>query len=115
MPLTLTILSHAFPSEKRGIALGIWGAVGGIGVASGPLVGGVVIEEISWQWIFWLNVPVGLAVLPFAVARLRESHGPTAGSTCPAWPWSAPGCSGSSGASCTATRTAGGAPGSWRR
>ena len=79
MPLTLTILSDAFPAERRGVALGIWGAIGGIAVASGPLVGGAVIEGISWQWIFWLNVPVGLLLVPLAVARLRESHGPDTG------------------------------------
>ncbi len=76
MPLTLTILSAAFPAERRGVALGIWGAVGGIAVASGPLVGGAVIEGISWQWIFWLNVPVGLILVPLAITRLGESYGP---------------------------------------
>jgi EmrB/QacA subfamily drug resistance transporter len=76
MPLTLTILSDAFPAERRGVALGIWGAIGGIAVASGPLVGGAVIEGISWQWIFWLNVPVGLVLAPLALARLRETFGP---------------------------------------
>jgi EmrB/QacA subfamily drug resistance transporter len=75
MPLTLTILSDAFPAERRGVALGIWGAIGGIAVASGPLVGGAVIDGISWQWIFWLNVPVGLLLMPLAVTRLRESFG----------------------------------------
>ncbi|HET9674364.1 MAG TPA: DHA2 family efflux MFS transporter permease subunit [Gaiellaceae bacterium] len=76
MPLTLTLLSAAFPAERRGVALGIWGAIGGIAVASGPLVGGAVIEGISWQWVFWLNVPVGLLLVPLAIARLRESFGP---------------------------------------
>ena len=76
MPLTLTLLSAAFPAERRGVALGIWGAIGGIAVASGPLVGGAVIEGISWQWVFWLNVPVGLLLIPLAIARLRESYGP---------------------------------------
>jgi EmrB/QacA subfamily drug resistance transporter len=76
MPLTLTILSAAFPPERRGVALGLWGAVGGIGVAAGPLIGGLVIEGISWQWIFWLNVPIGVALLPLVRARLPESHGP---------------------------------------
>jgi EmrB/QacA subfamily drug resistance transporter len=56
--------------------LGVWGAVGGVAIASGPLIGGVVIEGVSWQWIFWLNVPVGLALVPLALNRLRESHGP---------------------------------------
>jgi EmrB/QacA subfamily drug resistance transporter len=75
MPLTLTILSTAFPAERRGVALGMWGAVGGIAVASGPLVGGLVIEGVSWQWIFWLNVPVGIALAPLALLRLRETYG----------------------------------------
>jgi EmrB/QacA subfamily drug resistance transporter len=76
MPLTLTILSDAFPAERRGIALGLWGAVGGIAVASGPLVGGLVIEGLSWQWVFWLNVPIGIALLVPTLRRLRESSGP---------------------------------------
>ena len=75
-PLTLTLLSAAVPAEKRGLALGAWGGIGGLAVAIGPLVGGAVVEGISWQWIFWLNVPIGLAVLPLAVRGLRESHGP---------------------------------------
>src|SRR5919205_4692350 len=61
-PLTLTILSAAVPSEKRGLALGLWGGIAGLAVAIGPLVGGAVVEGISWQWIFWLNVPIGLVL-----------------------------------------------------
>src|SRR5689334_17407184 len=75
-PLTLTILSGAVPSERRGLVLGAWGGISGLAVAIGPLVGGAVVEGISWQWIFWLNVPIGLVVIPVALARLRESHGP---------------------------------------
>src|SRR5215213_8798600 len=75
-PLTLTILSTAAPAERRGLALGVWSGVSGLGVALGPLVGGAVIEGISWQWIFWLNVPVGIALAPLAARRLAESHGP---------------------------------------
>jgi EmrB/QacA subfamily drug resistance transporter len=75
MPLTLTILSDAFPSHRRGVALGLWSAVAGIAVASGPLVGGIVIEGIAWEWIFWLNVPIGIALIPLALRRLRETHG----------------------------------------
>jgi len=77
LPLTLTLLSAAVPPEKRGLALGAWGGIGGLAVALGPLVGGAVVEGISWQWIFWLNVPIGLLVLPLAVRGLRESHGPS--------------------------------------
>jgi EmrB/QacA subfamily drug resistance transporter len=75
MPLTLTLLAAAVPPERRGMALGIWGAIGGLAVAVGPLVGGAVVEGASWQWIFWLNVPIGLAVLPIAMTRLNESRG----------------------------------------
>jgi EmrB/QacA subfamily drug resistance transporter len=75
MPLTLTLLTAAVPAERRGMAYGIWGAVNGLAVASGPLVGGSLTEHISWQWIFWLNVPLGLALLPLARLRLAESHG----------------------------------------
>ena len=76
-PLTLTILSAAVPADKRGLALGAWGGIGGLAVASGPLVGGAVVEGISWQWIFWLNVPIGLALIPLALLRLEETHGPS--------------------------------------
>jgi EmrB/QacA subfamily drug resistance transporter len=74
-PLSLTILSDAFPAERRGLAIGAWSGIAGLAVAAGPLVGGAVVEGISWQWIFWLNVPVGLVLLPMGL-RLRETHGP---------------------------------------
>ncbi len=76
LPLTLTLLSDAFPAEKRGAALGIWAGVSGLGVALGPFVGGAVVEGIAWQWIFWLNVPIGIVLLPVAWSLLSESHGP---------------------------------------
>jgi EmrB/QacA subfamily drug resistance transporter len=78
-PLTLTLLSEAFPQDRRGVALGIWSGISGLGVAIGPLVGGAVVEGLSWQWIFWINVPVGLALVPLAARRLAESHGPARG------------------------------------
>jgi EmrB/QacA subfamily drug resistance transporter len=76
LPLTLTILSAAVPAERRGVALGAWGGISGLAVAIGPLVGGAVVQGISWQWIFWLNVPIGLVLIPLAALRLKESHGP---------------------------------------
>src|SRR5206468_7655500 len=76
-PLTLTILAAAVRPERRGLALGAWGAIGGLAVALGPLVGGAIVQGIAWQWIFWLNVPIGLLVIPLAAARLDESHGPS--------------------------------------
>ncbi|MGI8903019.1 MAG: DHA2 family efflux MFS transporter permease subunit [Solirubrobacteraceae bacterium] len=78
LPLTLTLLADAFPPQRRGIALGVWSGVSGIAVAIGPLVGGAVVEAISWHWIFWINVPVGIALVGLAIARLDESHGPSA-------------------------------------
>ena len=78
-PLTLTILSAGVPAERRGLALGIWGGVGGLAIAIGPLVGGAVVSGISWHWIFWLNVPIGLVLAPLAWRRLEETHGPEGG------------------------------------
>ncbi|KDN84830.1 MFS transporter [Kitasatospora cheerisanensis] len=75
MPLTLTLLAAAVPAAKRGVAFGIWSAVSGLAVATGPLIGGSLTEHFSWQWIFWVNVPVGLALLPVARAKLAESRG----------------------------------------
>ena len=79
LPLTLTILSDAFPKEKRGLALGAWSGIAGLAVASGPLVGGAVVDGISWQWIFWLNVPIGILLVPLALRFLRETYGPDSG------------------------------------
>src|SRR6476620_9164125 len=78
MPLTLTILSAAVPEERRGLALGAWGGISGLAVAIGPLIGGAVVSGISWHWIFWLNVPIGIVLIPLALRRLDESHGPSA-------------------------------------
>src|SRR6185436_1568231 len=69
-PLSLTLLSEAFAAEKRGLALGIWSGVSGLGVALGPVVGGAVVDGFSWHWIFWINVPIGIALIPVAMARL---------------------------------------------
>jgi len=77
LPLTLTILSAAVPAERRGLALGAWGGIGGLAVAFGPVVGGAVVDGISWHWIFWLNVPIGLVLVPLALSRLDETFGQT--------------------------------------
>jgi EmrB/QacA subfamily drug resistance transporter len=76
MPLGLALLSAAFPASKRGAAIGIFSAITGLSVASGPLVGGAVVQGIDWQWIFWVNVPIGLAAVPLVLAKIPESHGP---------------------------------------
>ena len=100
--------SAAVPPARRGIALGIWGGVSGLAVAIGPLVGGAIVEGLSWQWIFWLNVPIGLALLPLARLRLTESTGPNERARPPRHSsWPAPACSASSGAWSAATSTAG--------
>src|SRR5579884_2427100 len=69
-PLTLTLLADAFPPERRGVALGIWSGISGIAVALGPLVGSAVTQAGSWHWIFWINVPIGIVLVPLASARL---------------------------------------------
>jgi EmrB/QacA subfamily drug resistance transporter len=79
MPLGLALLTFAFPRERRGAAIGAFSAITGLAVASGPLVGGAVVEGIDWQWIFWLNVPIGLAAIPLVLTKIRESHGPDTG------------------------------------
>jgi EmrB/QacA subfamily drug resistance transporter len=75
MTLGLALLSAAFPPEKRGAAIGLSGAVTGIAVAMGPLVGGAIAEGIDWQWIFWLNVPIAVAAIPLVLSRIEESYG----------------------------------------
>jgi EmrB/QacA subfamily drug resistance transporter len=76
LPLTLTLLSEAVPVQKRGLALGAWSGISGLGVALGPVVGGAVVDGISWHWIFWLNVPIGAALVPLSARLLTESRGP---------------------------------------
>ena len=76
MPLTLTLISEAFPVEKRGAAIGLWGGISGLAVAFGPVVGGAVVDGIDWHWIFWLNVPIGAVLIPLSARRLTESFGP---------------------------------------
>ncbi|MEV0219507.1 DHA2 family efflux MFS transporter permease subunit [Streptomyces sp. NPDC050704] len=75
VPLTLTLLSAAVPPAKRGAALGAWGAVAGLAIALGPVVGGAIVEGASWQWIFWINVPLGVVLIPLSKIWLAESRG----------------------------------------
>ena len=76
MPLGLTLLTSSFPTERRGTVVGIWGGVAGLGVASGPLVGGIVTEGLDWHWIFWVNVPLGIAAALGVLRVLPETYGP---------------------------------------
>jgi len=75
MPLGLTLLSQAFPPERRGAAIGIFSAITGIAVASGPLVGGAIVNGLSWHWIFWVNLPIGLVAAALALVTIPESRG----------------------------------------
>ena len=74
-PTSLALLIEAFPPERRGQALGLFGAITGLAVVGGPVVGGAVTQGLAWQWIFWLNVPIGVAAIPFVMRRMRESRG----------------------------------------
>ncbi|MFH5229722.1 DHA2 family efflux MFS transporter permease subunit [Antrihabitans spumae] len=75
MPLSLALLAGAVPASKRALAIGVWGGVSGLGVALGPVVGGAVVDGVSWQAIFWLNVPVAVVAVPLALYALGESRG----------------------------------------
>src|SRR3954454_21826345 len=86
LPLTLTLLSDAIAPQKRGLAIGAWSGISGLGVALGPVVGGAVVDGISWHWIFWLNVPIGLALVPLSRRYLTESFGPPRKRALPALP-----------------------------
>src|SRR5947199_1431434 len=105
-PLTLTILSAGVPANRRGAFIGAWSGIAGLAVALGPVVGGAVVSGISWHWIFWLNVPIGVVLIPLALARLDETHGPASKLDLPGSHSRAVGSSGSSGASWGATGTA---------
>ena len=75
-PLSLSLLGAAFPPAQRARALGIYSAITGIAVLGGPVVGGAVTQGLAWQWIFWINVPIGLVAIPLSLSRIAESHGP---------------------------------------
>lgn len=74
VPLALALITEVTPPEARGKALGIWGAVTGVAVAAGPLVGGAIVDGLAWQWIFWLNVPVGIAIAVLARGKVAEGQ-----------------------------------------
>src|SRR3954447_12972787 len=74
-PLTLTLLSAGFAPERRTTALGLWSSIAGVGVALGPIAGGLLTSALSWHWIFWVNVPIGIAVAILAPRMLEESRG----------------------------------------
>jgi EmrB/QacA subfamily drug resistance transporter len=75
MPLSLTLLVGSVATRLRPLAIGIWGGISGLGVALGPLIGGAVVEGLSWEAIFWLNVPVGIVAIPLALLALPNTFG----------------------------------------
>jgi EmrB/QacA subfamily drug resistance transporter len=90
-PLALTILASTFPAERRGAIVGIFGGIGGLAVAGGPLVGGVVVQGLDWHWIFWINVPIGLVAAIGSVLFLPSGRGPVIRLDLPAAPLAAGG------------------------
>jgi EmrB/QacA subfamily drug resistance transporter len=78
MPLAMALLSAAFPPEERGKALGIFSSITGLALIVGPVAGGAIAEGLAWQWIFWLNIPIGFVLIPLAYRRIPESFGPAA-------------------------------------
>jgi len=77
-PLSLALVSAAFTPERRGWAMGVYGGITGIAVLGGPVIGGAVTQGLAWQWVFWINVPIGLAAIPLVLTRIPESYGPRA-------------------------------------
>jgi EmrB/QacA subfamily drug resistance transporter len=75
IPHAMALLSAAFPPDRRARALGLFSSVTGLATLGGPLVGGAVVQGLAWQWIFWLNVPIGLLLIPLVLSRIEESFG----------------------------------------
>src|SRR6202000_3498534 len=75
MPHAMALLSAAYAPEKRAKALGIFSSVTGLAVLGGPMIGGAVVQGLAWPWIFWLNVPIGLVLIPLAARKIDESRG----------------------------------------
>ncbi len=109
-PLSLALISAAFPTGARGKAIGIYAAVTGSAVAIGPVVGGAIVGGISWHWIFWLNVPIGIVAIALAPRVLAESYGPRRPLDLPGVALASTGCSPWCGRSSAATTQAGAAP-----
>jgi EmrB/QacA subfamily drug resistance transporter len=76
--VSLALLADAFRGRERGTAFGVWGAVTGLAVAIGPLLGGLLTSGLSWRWIFFVNLPIGIAAVGIAVAKVAESRAPHA-------------------------------------
>jgi EmrB/QacA subfamily drug resistance transporter len=77
VPLAMALLAAAFPREERGRALGLFSGVTGVALIAGPVVGGAIAQGLAWQWIFWINLPIAVLVIPLATRRIDESFGPS--------------------------------------
>ena len=98
LPLAFALLSAGFPPQRRAWAIGIFSGVTGLAVMAGPVVGGAVAQGIAWPWIFWLNVPIGVVMIPLILARIpAATTGAAPGSTRSAWCWRPAAHSASSG------------------
>ena len=75
-PMSLSLVSAAYPPERRGWAMGVYGGITGLAVLGGAVVGGAITQGLAWQWVFWINVPIGLAAIPLVLTRIPESYGP---------------------------------------
>ena len=73
MPVAMALLSAAFPGEQRGKALGIFNSITGLALIAGPVVGGGIAQGLDWRWIFWINLPIGVTLIPLIVRRMPES------------------------------------------
>ena len=78
MPQTLSLLTVAFPPEKRGTAFGIWGSVTALGAVIGPVIGGLIVTNFAWEWVFLINLPVGALSILAAIKIIPESKDPLA-------------------------------------
>src|SRR4249919_4315373 len=78
-PTTLAIISATFTDPReRNAAVGVWGGVGALALAVGPVLGGLLTQHVSWEWIFWINVPVGIATMALGAWAITESREPEA-------------------------------------
>ena len=75
LPSALALIGAAFPPERRAWALGIFSAVTGLSTILGPALGGVMTQSVGWRWVFWINVPIGVAIIALAASRMAESRG----------------------------------------
>jgi MFS family permease len=74
-PLSLVLITEAFPIQRRGAVVGAWGAITGVAVGFGPVIGGAIVQGIAWPWVFWVNVPIGIILVTLGRRLLAESCG----------------------------------------